>query len=113
MNRDLINDDLAICLPLLVLLLVIPSAGVLAARTGGWAKLAECYPSQSPYEGEVILCSGGMGIANYGFSLLVGGNTSGLYLSIAPWLRLGHSPLWVPWEDITAEEFQGLFYPRF
>src|SRR5581483_6633449 len=97
---------------LLSILVTLPSAGVLAALVGGWTKIAKVYPLLTPYEGATIVGSGGMGIANYGYSLVLGGNSAGLYLYVTPWLRLGHSPLFIPWEDITAEEFQSLFYPR-
>lgn len=97
---------------LLTLLVILPSAGVLASRIGGWSKLAKVYAPLTPYEGETVLCSGGMGLANYGFSLLLGGNSTGLFLNVTPWLRLGHSPLFIPWEDLMVEEFQSLFYPR-
>jgi hypothetical protein len=97
---------------LLTILITLPTAGVLAAKAGGWAKLAKFYPSLVPYEGERVLCSGGMGMANYGFSLLLGGNAIGLYLNVTPWIRLGHAPLFISWEDITAQEVQSLFYPR-
>jgi hypothetical protein len=53
-----------------------------------------------------------MGITHYGFSLLLGGNDSGLSLEVTPWLRIGHSPLFIPWEDMAVEEFQSFFYPR-
>ncbi len=97
---------------LLIVLITLPSAGVLASRVGGWSKLAKVYAALTPYEGETVICSGGMGIANYGFSLDLGGNATGFSLNVTPWLRLGHTPLFIPWEDITAEEFQSLFYPR-
>lgn len=97
---------------LLIVLITLPSAGVIASRVGGWSKLAEVYAPLTPYEGETVVCSGGMGIAHYGFSLLVGGNSSGLYLWVTPWLKLGHSPLFIPWEDLMIEEFQSMFYPR-
>ena len=97
---------------LLVFLITLPSAGVIASRAGGWSKLAKVYPDVTHYVGEEIVCSGGMGIANYGFSLLLGGNYSGFSMKVTPWLRLGHEPLFIPWEDLIVEEYQSLFYPR-
>jgi hypothetical protein len=97
---------------LLILLITFPGAGFIASRAGGWSKLAEVYPDVAHYVGEETVCSGGMGIANYGFSLLLGGNYSGFSLKVTPWLRLGHEPLFVPWEDLVVEEIRGVFYPR-
>jgi hypothetical protein len=97
---------------LLIPVIILPSAGVLAAYVGGWKKLAKVYPLQTSYEGNTVVGSGGMGIANYGYSLVLGGNAMGFYLYVTPWLRLGHTPLFIPWEDITAEEVQGAFYSR-
>ncbi len=64
---------------LLITLIALPSAGVVASKTGGWSKLAKVYPDVVSYVGEEVVCSGGMGIANYGFSLLLGGNYTGIY----------------------------------
>jgi hypothetical protein len=97
---------------LLITLIALPSAGVVASKTGGWSKLAKVYPDVVSYVGEEVVCSGGMGIANYGFSLLLGGNYTGFSMKVTPWLRLGHEPLFIPWEDLAVEEIQGLFYPR-
>lgn len=97
---------------LIVAFVIMPSAGFIASRLGGWSKLAKVYPDAVGYSGDEILCSGGMGVAHYGFSLLLGANYTGLSLKVTPWLRPGHEPLFVPWEDISTEEVQSLFYPR-
>jgi|GEM_PF-2261297 len=98
---------------LLTLLVILPSAGVLASRLGGWTKLVEFYTPITPYDGDEVICSGHMGsVSNYGFSLLLGGNHTGFSMKVTPWLRLGHNPLFIPWEDIQAEEIRSLFYPR-
>lgn len=64
-------------IPFLIFLIALPGVGAVAAKVGGWAKLAKVYVPPEPYAGEKALCSGGMGIAHYGFSLLLGGTTPG------------------------------------
>ena len=96
----------------LIILVIMPAAWVIAARMGGWEKLAEIHEALTPYEGKVVIASGGMGIANYGYSLLLGGDSFGLFLNVKPWLRIGHKPLFIPWEDMTFQEAQSVFYPR-
>lgn len=87
-------------------------AGPIAARLGGWSRLAKSYPAAFPFEGKKLLASGAMGPANYGFSLLLGADARGLSLETTGFVRTGHKPLFIPWSDVTAREVSGLFYPR-
>jgi hypothetical protein len=47
--------------------------------------------------------------AKYNGCLIVGANQEGLYLSILLPFRIGHSPLFIPWKDVSMTETQTLF----
>lgn len=97
---------------LLTSILVIIGAGPIAAATGGWKKLEKFYRATTPFEGEKRVMSGAMGIANYGFSLLLGTDARGFSLETTGFVRTGHAPLFIPWTDVRAREVPGLVGPR-
>ncbi len=80
---------------------------------GGWGALAKHYPAESTFSGEMFRRgSGRLGMGNYGGCLTLGTNVKGLYLAVAFIFRVGHPPLFVPWQDITAKPQPGRFFPR-
>lgn len=87
-------------------------AGPLAAAVGGWNRLAKFYRAPGPFQGAKQVASGAMGLANYGFSLLLGADAGGLSLETTGFVRTGHAPLFIPWTDLQAEEVSGLFGSR-
>lgn len=97
---------------LLVSILTIIGAGPIAARLGGWSRLAGTYAASRSFDGRQQLVSGAMGIANYGFSLLLGADSQGFWMGTTGFVRTGHVPLFIPWTDIRATEVPGWVGPR-
>ncbi|HJT24295.1 MAG TPA: hypothetical protein VJ873_06940 [bacterium] len=97
---------------LLISILVVIGAGPIAAKLGGWSRLAETYAAVRPFEGRKQLASGAMGAANYGFSLLLGADSQGFSLETTGFVRTGHAPLFIPWAEVKATETFGIFSPR-
>ncbi len=67
----------------------------------GWRQLASCYPAL-PLRGQRIL-PGWVGVRWLGYRNLVVLRANETHLHVRLWLRLGHPPFSVPWEDIRAE----------
>jgi len=97
---------------LIISVVLVIGAGPIAAAVVGWRKLAEFYKASGPFEGKKIVASGGMGMANYGFSLLLGADALGFSLETTGLVRTGHAPLFIPWSDVKASKTSGLFAPR-
>ena len=70
---------------------------------GGWFFAAKHYMATEEFEGETWnLQSASFGyFVSYGGCLTIGGNRHGMRLSVLFPFRLGHSPLFIPWSDIT------------
>jgi len=79
---------------------------------GGWSQLKQIYRYELPFNGEIIrFGSGRIGrFVNYNGILTIGRGSAGLYLSTFFMYRPGHPPLLIPWEDISMEEGQGVFF---
>ena len=79
-------------------------ACVITSYTDGWHKLAQRFRATEPFSGATWnFQSGRMGIANYGSALTVGANFHGLYLRPMLLVRFAHPPLFIPWQEITAQ----------
>ena len=98
-----------IAILLLTITLVLVGVGPIAAALGGWTKLSKLYPAPQTFGGQKIRASGAMGIANYGFSLLLGADSRGLSMQTTGFVRTGHPALFVPWSDIRALEASFFF----
>ena len=94
----------ALCGPItLVGALVISS--LLVSTISGWPKLAEHYGFEGEFEGQQWRAkTGRLGRMRYRRQLIIGSNPEGLHLTVFPWLRIGHPPVFMPWVDITATE---------
>lgn len=78
---------------------------------GGWGGLASVYRAQRAFEGRRrSFQSGNVGITRYRSALTVGANPEGLHLSVLFFFRVGHPPLFVPWEDVTTTLSKGTYY---
>jgi len=85
----------------------------LIALIGGWRSLAERYASgPGEYTGaRWHMRSGTMrGGARYNNILTVGADARGLYLSVLFLFRPGHSPLFIPWDQIEMRERRGWMF---
>src|SRR5947208_3002249 len=79
----------------------------LAARMGGWSKLATAYRTNNAFNGFRFRFASGemrggpfLGLpCNYTFSLTLGSSPAGLYLATLLLIRPGHPPLFIPWRD--------------
>lgn len=81
-----------------------PVICLIAAWTSGWRVLAREYRFNARFEGKCFrFVTGKMGHANYGGSMTLGVNSEGMLMSINLFLRLGHPPLFIRWEDLDAK----------
>ena len=101
-------------IPILILtsIVVIIGVGPIAAAVGGWKRLEGFYRANGPFEGNKIVASGAMGVANYGFSLLLGVDDRGFSMETTGFVRTGHAPLFIPWSDVKTTETPGALVPR-
>lgn len=75
------------------------------SRTGGWSTLAAQYASDRPWPAQVWSWKGGrLGMTQYKGVLVVGADEAGMYLKTFGPFRVGHPPLFFPWEDIQIEK---------
>ena len=68
---------------------------------GGWRRLAESFPAKGQPSGKhFFMQSGKVGLVNYGSCLTIYSAPEGLYLSVWLPFRLGHPPLFIPWDAV-------------
>lgn len=84
----------------------------ITGKTGGWDKLAARYALEGKYGGRLFSASGQVGMANYGGILRMGADKQGFYLGVIFIFRVGHPPLYIPWEDVRAEEHKAFLMTR-
>ena len=74
---------------------------LLLARIGGWSALATKFAAAEEPAGERFrFCSARIGIAAYRSSITAIKSDTGLHLSMLALLRLGHSPILIPWSEM-------------
>jgi hypothetical protein len=72
----------------------------LMSRLSGWSRLAQHYRSPRNINGESArMRSGRIGVVNYHSLLSLRVNDDGLRIAVALPLRLGHPPLFIPWNQ--------------
>jgi hypothetical protein len=72
----------------------------LLSRLGGWNRLAARFAAQAPPRGKRFsMQSARIGWVNYNGCLTIHASPDGLHVAIWPLWRLGHPPLFVPWEE--------------
>jgi hypothetical protein len=82
----------------------------LISAFGGWSRLAQHYRDFDNYHGRKLrMRSGRLGGSSYNGVLTIGADFQGLYLAVNPFFRVGHPPLYIPWNDIQMEEQQRFF----
>ncbi len=73
----------------------------LISRIGGWSRLAARFPAKDRPSGTRFgMQAGRVGHAKYGGCLTLHTSADGLYLSVWPLFRIGHPPLFIPWNAI-------------
>ncbi|MCA8997545.1 MAG: hypothetical protein KDA80_11170 [Planctomycetaceae bacterium] len=90
------------------------SISVLASHVGGWAKLAAHYTDTRSEQGDTYyMRSGSVGIVKYNACLILRVCENGLRLSVVFPFRIGHPPLFIPWDQFHSVSETGLFFLRF
>lgn len=88
--------------PVLILLGSIVAICLFLSFISGWLRLAKQYRLRGVFKGERQYFQSGMiGLISYTLCLTVGVDPTGFYLSILPLFYFGHSPLLIPWSEIT------------
>ena len=85
----------------------------LLGRISGWARLAETYRAQLPTSGQHwSLQTAYMRFwSHYGSCLTFAADPHGLGISIFLLFRVGHPPLFIPWNEISVRPVRFLFIP--
>lgn len=85
----------------------------LVAKTSGWSALAKCYAAQGTFSGDTFRFRSAQfrGHSNYGNCLTFGTDPFGLYISVFLLFRLGHTPLYVPWNEVRVREVRAWLSP--
>ena|SRR5436190_1456489 len=77
------------------------AVSLIRSRVGGWRRLAESFPARSLPSGKRFFMQGGkVGQVTYNGCLTIHNSREGLYLSAWLPFRLGHPPLFIPWDAI-------------
>lgn len=84
---------------------------LLLSVLSGWRRLAEHFAAHDPPSGKRFsMQSGQFGLASYGNCLTIYASPEGLYISILWLFRLGHRPLFIPWEAIQNAKIHRFFW---
>lgn len=88
------------------------AVGFAVAQMSGWGELSRCYRSGNPFEGRRwSFRSGRMRLTmRYSNCLTVGASTQGLYLAVSFLFRVGHPPLFIPWQDVSVKSGKTLWW---
>jgi hypothetical protein len=87
-------------------------AGFVVAQASGWGYLSRCYRSGNPFDGKRwYFRSGRMRLnMSYNSCLTLGASTQGLYVAVLFMFRIGHPPLFIPWQDISVNTGKTLWW---
>lgn len=73
---------------------------ILISHIGGWWALSKRYPADGNCECKTFrMRSGRIGLANYGMCLVLTICESGLRMSVLFPFRIGHPPIFIPWNE--------------
>ena len=93
----------------LLLFLAFWTAICLAMAHLGWAGLARSYRASDSFDGKKrFFRTAEVGQSSYRNCLTTGVSARALHLSVLFPFRVGHPPLHIPWEDISASETRWL-----
>ena len=81
----------------------------------GWLALARIYRATQPFEGERWYFQSAKFRFTSGYKqvLTIGANTEGLFLSVLFLFRVGHPPLFMPWQDISTRPTKFLWFQMY
>lgn len=90
------------------------SMSLLLSHMGDWAKLAEQYADSHMEQGEThCMSSGHVGSVNYKSCLILRVCENGLGLSVLFPFRIGHPPLFIPWDQFHSTSEKRVLFFRF
>lgn len=84
----------------------------LLARMSGWSQLAKRFPATAIHGESARLRSGRIGSVSYHSCLSFRVNEDGLRISVALPLRVGHSPMFIPWTAFHRVREDGRLYSQ-
>jgi len=105
-----------IILPILAFALIFPlfwcAVVLLVSRLSGWSTLSADYAAQAPQAGETFTWASGRirFFSNYNHVLVVHVSERGIGLKTIWLFRVGHAPLFIPWEAIERVERSSYFF---
>ncbi|MBN2580658.1 MAG: hypothetical protein JXB10_16855 [Pirellulales bacterium] len=77
------------------------AVSLLLSAMGGWHRLAEKFPALHQPSGKPFFMQGGkVGMVTYSGCLIIYNSPEGLYLSVFLLFRVGHPPIFIPWNAI-------------
>jgi hypothetical protein len=90
------------------------AVSLVLSHMGGWSKLAEHYADHQHVSGETYyMRSGFVGAINYKSCLNLRVCETGLRLSVLFPFRVGHPPLFIPWDQFHSISEKRVFFFRF
>ena len=77
------------------------AVSLVLSTIGGWRRSAQSFPARGEPSGKRFFMQGGkVGQVTYSGCLTVYSSPEGLYLSVWLPFRLGHPPLFIPWDSV-------------
>lgn len=86
---------------------------VVLAKLGGWAAVAAEYPGKEQIDGRVFRWQyGSFRWVDYNGCLTITLSQDGIGISIWPFFRIRHSPIFLPWSALHVVEVKDRWYGR-
>lgn len=99
-------------LVLVSIVLLINVVLFLVARFGGWQEMEKIYPERKVFQGKEwrFRCLRFTAWAGYNNIVTIGANAEGIRLAMPWFFSTGHSPIFIPWSEVTGRTDTTLFY---
>jgi hypothetical protein len=113
MNNEILTTTLIILGFFVIFPLFWSAIVFLISRIGGWGSMAESYPYREPLAANCFSLQSAIlrFSSSYNGVLKICADEQGVYFSVLFLFRPGHSPFFVPWEEITGTKKIYTFYP--
>ncbi len=86
---------------------------LILSQVGGWSTLAAYFRTNVPPRGKKFsMQSGQLGIVSYGSCLTITVDEAGIFLAVFPLFRLGHPPLFIPWQEFHSLRERRMLFRR-
>jgi hypothetical protein len=106
-NQGLLIIAIIVVFPFAFALILFLVLSILSA-VGGWVKVAARFPGPKVVGG-LDAQTGSFGLISYRFVLSTKSSPQGLAISVLPFLRFAHKPLFIPWAELrNVRERAGL-----